>query len=121
MGTDRELLERAAKAAGLVVHDQSSTGLWVYPIGSELIWEGEYPIFNWSPLNDDGDALRLAVRLGISVDARDPEKPVTSHSEADDARREGCVVATIRQVAHIDKGSSYFDFAGMDEMGGIQP
>lgn len=48
--TDRELLENAAKAAG-IAH--------VTPMMVE--WG------QWNPLTDDGDALRLAVTLGISV------------------------------------------------------
>jgi hypothetical protein len=56
--TDRELLELAAKAAGLR-----------WSIG-DLVWyndmEGTY-IKNWNPLADDGDALRLSVRLGIDL------------------------------------------------------
>ena len=47
--TDRELLELAAKACGLE--------------------EAKLRIeFNqWNPLTDDGDALRLAVKLGLDV------------------------------------------------------
>ena len=54
---DRELLEAAAKAAGI-------RGLWVdvgLNIGSDA-----NPII-WNPLTDDGDALRLAVKLRIDV------------------------------------------------------
>lgn len=50
--TDRELLEFAAKAAGMEV-EPSPNG-----------WEETYPM-GWNPLQDDGDALRLAVKLGI--------------------------------------------------------
>jgi len=49
--TDRELLEAAAKAAGLP-WDQ-----WVI--------DGDD---SWNPLTDDGDALRLAVKLGLLID-----------------------------------------------------
>jgi hypothetical protein len=53
--TDRELLEAAAKAAGYVHH--------VSPIDPQQHrpqhWTG------WNPLTDDGDALRLAVKLNI--------------------------------------------------------
>lgn len=52
MTTDRELLELAAKAAG-VVHPE---------ILARHLASG------WNPLTDDGDALRLAVKLGISPD-----------------------------------------------------
>jgi len=50
---DGELLELAAKAAGLKV-------------GTD---EGSYDDLKWwNPLTDDGDALRLAAKLGMSVD-----------------------------------------------------
>ena len=48
--TDRELLELAAKAAG---YERNSAG----PIGP----------CEWNPLEDDGDALRLAVRLHLKI------------------------------------------------------
>ena len=55
--TDRELLELAAKAAGIELY-VDERGYW-------LIEEnGEH--WYWNPLTDDGDALRLAVKLGIS-------------------------------------------------------
>lgn len=58
--SDRELLELAAKAAGYAVE-----------------WDDHYKQFRissrhstgrtfWEPLADDGDALRLAVKLGMS-------------------------------------------------------
>jgi hypothetical protein len=53
--TDRELLELAAKAAGLIViTDAKDRGLWIAGLEDE-----------WNPLTDDGDAFRLAVKLGI--------------------------------------------------------
>ena len=55
--TDRELLEAAAKAAGIWNANDPNMGL--------LKPSGQY----WSPLVDDGDALRLAVKLGLTVDA----------------------------------------------------
>lgn len=56
--TDRELLEFAAKAAGIDFNTRS---------GSELrVAHGD--VFRvWNPLDSDGDALRLAVRLGIDI------------------------------------------------------
>jgi hypothetical protein len=52
---DRELLERAAKAAGYE--------LQVTAVGGKdrLYLPGE--LHPWNPLTDDGDALRLAVKL----------------------------------------------------------
>jgi hypothetical protein len=66
--TNKELLELAAKASGIegryasldefpdwmTVHD----GEGVYYTSSQA----------WNPLTDDGDALRLAVKLGMMVD-----------------------------------------------------
>lgn len=57
---DRELLELAAKAAGLVVTEER---------GYSLPWtvKRDGKSFPWNPLEDDGDALRLAVKLGMNV------------------------------------------------------
>jgi hypothetical protein len=54
--TDRELLEFAAKAAGIGFNDKRSpTGNVALYCGPSVGW--------WNPLDDDGDALRLAVQL----------------------------------------------------------
>jgi hypothetical protein len=55
MKTDRELLELAAKAAG---YDYAKHGGYIVVDGIPG---------NWNPLTDDGDALRLAVKLGIGT------------------------------------------------------
>jgi hypothetical protein len=57
---DRDLLKLAAKAAGIVERIEEN---WS---------EGELPYFHtstglWRPLKDDGDALRLAVKLKIEL------------------------------------------------------
>ena len=59
--SDREMLEFAAKAAGI-------GGGWQFVRGRDT------PIFYrdvggrvWNPITDDGDALRLAVKLRIDV------------------------------------------------------
>ncbi len=66
--TDRELLEAAAKAAGIDLQHKpmfggdSEPGFYDYRSGKpEWLW--------WNPLIDDGDALRLAVKLKMMVDA----------------------------------------------------
>lgn len=54
--TDKELLQYAAKAAGIEVEWSDIT---------ECFWgDGD----SWIPLDDDGDALRLAVKLRMTVD-----------------------------------------------------
>lgn len=59
--TDRELLEDAAKAAGI---DWCKGGtVPQYPDMLCLKTEARF----WRPLDDDGDALRLAVKLGLVV------------------------------------------------------
>jgi hypothetical protein len=72
MSTDRELLENAAKAAGyeLVWGDK-------YKLGDDEIDCTDIPYIrsgqpdegdvHWNPLADDGDALRLAVKLRIDI------------------------------------------------------
>ena len=66
MKTDRELLEVAAKAAG-IEYDKETTekdyrfGLWLTLHGEPT----EFTRRSWNPLTDDGDALRLAVKLKI--------------------------------------------------------
>jgi hypothetical protein len=54
--TDRELLEAAAKAAGIEIWFSDNDTPWVG--GDKYVW---------NPLTDDGDALRLAVKLGFTV------------------------------------------------------
>lgn len=69
MKTNRELLELAAKAAG-VEYDKETTqedyrfGLWLTLHGEPT----EFTRRSWNPLTDDGDALRLAVNLTLEVD-----------------------------------------------------
>ena len=58
---DRELLEAAAKAAGLKFNfDISGPYLEASDKDGALFKE-------WNPLTDDGDALRLAVKLGLAI------------------------------------------------------
>lgn len=70
MTNDRELLEAAAKAAGVSYDSDASKphpksgafwGLW-------LTFDhvpSEYDRRYWNPLTDNGDALRLAIRLDL--------------------------------------------------------
>jgi len=64
--TDRELLLDAAKAAGIEGKYIENRRLC---FGGD--WEEytgiETEFYYWNPLTDDGDALRLAVKLGFSL------------------------------------------------------
>jgi hypothetical protein len=60
---DRELLELAAKAAGIEYSYWSETGL--VRLDEKGDWQ---PGCQWNPLNDDGDAFRLALKLRIQIE-----------------------------------------------------
>jgi hypothetical protein len=61
--SDKELLKLAAKAAGMDTIVWTS-GAWTFGEKSECR-PGSGDI--WNPLTDDGDALRLAVKLGLLI------------------------------------------------------
>ena len=63
--TDKKLLELAAKGAGI----ELSYGKVPYTSFDGLAkgWK------DWNPLSDDGDALRLAVKLGIEITLADTD------------------------------------------------
>jgi hypothetical protein len=89
--TDRELLEAAAKEAGI-------RGLWVdvgLNIGSDA-----NPII-WNPLTDDGDALRLAVKLNLWEAVRD----CYQHADSSDSDPYAATRrAIVRAAAEIGRG-----------------
>ena len=65
--TDRELLELAARAAGIAVHHWSHADCPDCPDAVPVLTDGiNTEIVVWNPLDDDGDALRLAVKLKIA-------------------------------------------------------
>lgn len=67
--SDKQLLDLAADAAGLRIKDATldeNTGeiLWLHVKnynGDKITWQ------SWNPLTDDGDALRLAVKLDFCI------------------------------------------------------
>ena len=67
--SDLEMMELAAKGAGIAVHRgrawQSDTLFREIPRPSSPLVAN----VAWNPLSDDGDALRLAVRLALTVQA----------------------------------------------------
>lgn len=60
--TDRELLELAAKAAGMEII------LWDFGFVPHLRYKYDHQSFAWNPLNNNGDALLLAVECRISIE-----------------------------------------------------
>lgn len=58
--TDREMLELAAKAAGVEIEWRRSAGAYYYD-------DPETGREEWRPIDDDGQALRLAVKLHMQV------------------------------------------------------
>ena len=73
--TDRELLELAAKAAGFNFkwfkvkqwkNMKGKIGPYRYFTGTVDVY-GSHHTKPWNPLTDDGDALRLAVKLHMQV------------------------------------------------------
>ena len=94
--TDRELLELAARAAGY--------------------WDNEFNCYqgplNWNPIDNDGDALRLAVKLRMDVtfDITDvfafPQDGSEGCSEAHNGDNPYAATrrAIVRAAAEIGKG-----------------
>jgi len=69
--TDKQLLELAAKAAGIEVWP--GTGLQAHMLfrrSDKPDVSGRVSGVEWNPLADDGDALRLAVRLDMAMGYR---------------------------------------------------
>lgn len=64
---DRELLELAARAAGYKL-------IWSYDKHCCWINEMRHDLdVTWNPLTDEGDALRLAVQLDITIGPEHPD------------------------------------------------
>ena len=87
--TDRELLENAAKAAGIALEWQADGWAHCLDTGCE-----------WNPLTDDGDALRLAVKLEIDIE----HNPPTEQQAYVVASRRGCemMFAPVSALEDVD-------------------
>ena len=64
MKTDRELLELAARAAGIEIVEWSC----IEESCDAIARLEDMRLHKWNPLTDDGDALRLAVKLTLEID-----------------------------------------------------
>ena len=101
---DRELLELAAKAAG---YDDA---WWSEPFGYVLLRsEGNRA---WDPLANDGDALRLAVKLEINVlpnmeatSARNPSYTKWCNEDARTDPYAATRLAIVRAAAEIGRNT----------------
>jgi hypothetical protein len=93
--TDQELLEAAAKAAG-IDGDYRTEYLCI-----DGDWENVTAIFLpdddgwWNPLTDDGDAFRLAVDLGLLF----APLTVLDSADPDEAARRAIVTAAAQQLS----------------------
>ena len=114
---DKELLELAAQAAG-IEHgaDRTECGLSLTePDGRHR------SLPRWNPLTDDGDALRLAVELGIDIEWRaDGRVAAYRHANADghcftafessrEDRQENTRRAIVRAAAEIARQEFHHD------------
>ena len=73
---DRELLELAAKAAGIPVSWEPAHNCHWISLGHGLEHKP------WNPLQDDGDAFGLMVRLGLDVQFSPEAVEVVAHQHA---------------------------------------
>jgi len=106
--TDKEMLELAAKAAGI-------EGEWHEGGGNTLALVSNKPNgqINWNPLADDGDALRLAVELGrrymivIEIGHSGADVQFDGHAaeafERNDDIRAATRLAVVRAAAEIGR------------------
>ena len=102
--TDRELLELAAKAAGYVIQ-------WGDAWGRDGFDYARINGMMWHPLTDDGDALRLAVKLQIYVqpDGRHAWATTLQVDTIEEVGDDPCAAtrrAIVRAAAEIGKGGA---------------
>lgn len=97
--TDRELLELAAKAAGLDI-DFDVCCIGKYGHGRTRF----HDIAGWwNPLMDDGDALRLAVQLEIELSFMNGDTHADGQSEGGPDKKANTRRAIVRAAAEIGK------------------
>lgn len=90
--SDKELLELAAKVAGYVF------------LTNGQVYSPEAGNFDWNPLTDDADALRLAVDIGIlSSRNNDTLKNLIEDEQRRNSRGAATRRAIVRAAAEIGK------------------
>ena len=73
---DRELLEFAAKAAGIEIHESDDGTLQKRPIWAvtHFVCGQPYGESQWNPLTDDGDALMSRERVRSQLEHQAAQK-----------------------------------------------
>ena len=102
--SDRELLELAAKAAGLTIVDSITSILNDDDGWLETTDNG--PDRLWNPLTNDGDALRLAVKLKMTLGVGVARGDAGEATEFDLCHRDPCAAtrrAIVRAAAEIGR------------------
>lgn len=84
MSNERELIDLAAKAAGISGHwvEDHGSGDYYYngqSIGLYIAGDHMTASSVWNPLTDDGNALRLAVKLHIVPDFHATSETIPAH------------------------------------------
>lgn len=104
---DRELLEMAAKAAGIrgrFTENHPEDGAPCYSSGINV---GQRVQILWNPLTDDRDALRLAVALGMNLEITDSDVYACSRGNfSEPAKPDPCAAlrrAIVRAAAEIGR------------------
>lgn len=107
--TDRDLLELAAKAAGIEIYWSS----WYdcYYVTNDVAPSGLIMTdYSWRPLTDDGDAFRLAVKLGIGLAFLNRLLVITSTDHRhEDARDHGDNLAAATRRAIVKAAARLAD------------
>lgn len=84
--TDSEMMEFAAKAAGITLHWDNEGTAWL-----------KWPSFKWAPRDNDGDAFRLLVTLGTHMG----ETLVLLNCKAGDDPLAAARLAILRAAAEV--------------------
>lgn len=112
MSADIELLRLAAKAAGMVILEQPWDDIdgWFFceqhgkpAMHFRKYGNPNYSIKPWIPLDDDGDALRLAVALEIELSFINGDTHADGQSEGGPDKQANTRRAIVRAAAEIGK------------------
>ena len=106
---DRELLELAARAAGIKAR-WFRVNQW-RQVGGNRMQTGQEDVCGthhrkpWNPLTDDGDALRLAVLLNLEIHSPKSNPTVMFRTAENDVfYQDTCIrIAIVRAAAEIGK------------------